>query len=209
MRRVVMGLLLAVGLAGRSSWAECSATAAVSTEDVRRWLDIWKQREGVERPITLRFVHQSELGSHVIANVEWWHTVGQANILFTYPEELETVFHYSPEEARGWAQRAVIHELMHLVLGGLYEDGSGRGNAWLKKYPALDARMEAITDHLAVLLLRRQAPGPVPVARYIAQQVNSGPWKPTPEVRQRIMLQVLHALHAANEDDVLALNKGR
>jgi hypothetical protein len=179
--------------------------AAVSEEDIQHWLAVWQKREGLEdRNIRYRFVHQRELGGNFIADVEWWETPGQARIRFIYPAELETVIGDTPAEAREDAQRSVIHELMHLIIAGLYDDGSGRGNAWISSVPARDARMEAITENLAVMLLHRHAPGGLSVAEYVRRQVNSGPWKPDAEVKRRVMLQVVHAINAASEDDVMA-----
>jgi hypothetical protein len=180
--------------------------AAVSEADIQHWLAVWQKREGLEeRTINLRFVHQREVGRGGMADVEWWRTPGTASIRFIYPEELETVFGDTPAKAWEEAQRGVIHELMHLVIAGLYDDGSGRGSGWLAANPARLARMEAITDNLARMLLRRGALGGVAVVRYISRQINGGPWNPAPDVRQRVMLQVVRAMNAAAEDDVMVL----
>jgi hypothetical protein len=182
------------------------AASAVTEDDIRAWLALWQKREGLEhRDIRLSFVHQSVLGRNFVADVEWWETPGVASIRCLYPGELQTVFGDTPAEAREEAQRMVIHELLHLVLAGLYDDGDGRGNIWIHASAARDARMEAITENLAVMLLRGRVPGGLSVARYIARQVNSGPWKPARDVRERVMLQVAHAMDAATDDDVLML----
>jgi hypothetical protein len=179
--------------------------AAVSESDIQHWLAVWQKREGLEqRDIRLRIVRQSEMPRDIIGDVEWWETPGQAHIRIVCAEDLETVYGDTPAEALSEVERAVIHELMHLVLSGLYDDGSGRGNAWLSSLPALNARMDAITDNLAVMLLHRHAPGGLSVAQYVRRQVNSGPWNPDAEVKRRVMLQVVHAMNAASEDDVMA-----
>ena len=105
------------------------AASGPTQADVENWMSVWQKREGLQdRNIKLSFVHQSKLdGKNTIADVEWWETPGTANIRFAYPAELETVFGDTPAEARDEARRIVIHELLHLVIGGL---GSGKGAAW-------------------------------------------------------------------------------
>jgi hypothetical protein len=197
---------MALNFCGPLFAAPLFAASAVSEADINAWLSLWQKREGLEqRDIRLRIVHQSEMPRNIIGDVEWWETPGEAHIRVVCADDLETVYGDTPAVVRYEVERTVIHELMHLVLAGLYDDGTGRGSTWLSRNPAYEARMEAITDNLAVMLLRRRVPGGVPVARYIARQISSGPWKPARDVRERIMLQIVRAMNASNEDDVLML----
>jgi hypothetical protein len=214
MRRLVDGLLgaallLNFGMPVRgASKVAMPLPPAVSEDDVRQWVVLWVGREGLEdRRITYRFVHQRELGARHIADVEWWTTPGVANIRFVFPEELQTVFRMDGLTAYFNAQRMVIHELTHILLGGLYDDGSGHGSARLFANPAEDARMEAITDNLARMLLYRSLPDGLSVAEYIENQIDGGPWRPARDARARIMLRLVRAFDAANESDVAELGK--
>jgi hypothetical protein len=199
---LLAGAIIALNLCGPVA----RASSAASEDDIRHWLALWQRREGLGwLSINLRIVRQSELPRNVIGDVDWWETPGQAHIRVVCAEDLETVYDDTPAKARSEIERTVIHELMHLVLFGLYDDGSGRGQAWLGHDPASNARVEAITDNLAVMLLSRRVPGGVPVARYIVRQSDSGPWKAAADVKERIVLQVVRAMNAATEDDVLTL----
>jgi|GEM_PF-3787003 len=201
-----MGKKLLTAFIALNFCAPCFAAGAVSEADIYRWLALWQKREGLEhRDIKLRIVRASEMPRNIIGDVEWWETPGWAQIRVVGSDDLQRVYGDSPAFARYEVERIVIHELMHLVLSGLYDDGDGRGSALLTRNPASDARMEAITDNLAVMLLRRRVPGGLTVARYISRQINGGPWKPARDVRERIMLQVARAMNAANEDDVVML----
>lgn len=196
---------------GLNFCASLIAASAVTEAEIYSWLAIWQQREGLEqRNIRLRFVHQRELelGRNIVAEVQW-ATPDAANIRFVYPEELETVFGDTPALARDEAQRVVIHELMHLVVAGLYDDGSGKGHVLLASNPASVARLETITNNLAVMLLRRRVPGGVSEVQFIRREINSGPWKPSADVKKRVMLQVVRAMNAATEHDVMALFERR
>lgn len=177
----------------------------VSRADVEHWLSVWQKREGLEGwNIELRIVRQSEMLPHIIGDVEWWETPGKVHIRVLCAEDLKTVYGQTPMQIRWQVERVVIHELMHLVLSGLYDDGSGGGNAWLKSNPKDDARMEAITDALAVMLLSRRVPRGYSEAQFIRREIDSGPWQPAADVRARVMLQLVQAMNAATEDDVMA-----
>jgi hypothetical protein len=200
-KKLFMGAVLALNLCG-----PCFAARAVTEDDVRQWLAVWQKREGLENwDISLEFVHASMWQGKADAVVRWGGAPCKAEISFSYPEEFETFFGKPPALAHWWAEKAVIHELMHLVLSGLYDDGAGSNTAWMIENPALNARMEEVTENLAQMLRHRYAPGGVPVAQYIAGQINSGPWRPARDVRERVMLQVARAMNAANEDDVVML----
>lgn len=201
MNRCVVAAIIALNFCG-----SLFAASSVTETDIYSWLALWQKREGLERRnIHLRVVRQSEMPRNVIGDVEWWRTPGKANIRIVRGADLERVYGDTPAEARSDAELTVIHELTHLVLSGLYDDGSGRGSALLDANRPGDARMEAITGNLAVMLQRRRPPGGVSLARYVGGQVNSGPWNPAPDVKERIVLQIVHAMNAATEDDVMVL----
>lgn len=42
-------------------------------------------------------------------------------------------------------------------------------------------------------------------ARYVTGQINGGPWSPPTDTKRRVALQIIRALGAAQEDDVLTL----
>jgi hypothetical protein len=200
-KRLFIGAVVALTLC-----APCFAASAVSEAEIYQWLALWEKREGLEhRDIRLSIVRASELPRGIDGDVEWWEVPGWAHIRVVGSDDLERVYHETPAEARYEVQCTIIHELLHLVLSQLYDGGDGRGDAWLSRSPARVDRLEAITEHLAVMLLRRRAPGGVSVARYIARQINSGPWNPARDVRERVMLQVARAMDAATDADVVML----
>lgn len=136
------------------------AQAAVSEDDILLWLSVWKRRMDVRQNVNLRAVRVAEFqGRNAICDVDWWQTPGTMNIRILCSEDLQRVYGYTAARARDDLERTVIHELMHIVTSGLYDDGSGRGFCRLYAQPAANARMEAITDNLAVMLLCRSAPG--------------------------------------------------
>jgi hypothetical protein len=170
--------------------------------ELAHWLSVWQEREGLEGwDIDLRIVRQSEMRPNIIGDVDWWIPPGKAHIRVVCAEDLKSVYGETPSQVRSEMERVVIHELMHLVLSSLYDDGSGRASAWLTSNPNDDARVEAITEALAVMLLSRRVPRGYSEAQFIRHEIDSGPWRPAADVRARVMLQLVRAMNAATEDD--------
>jgi hypothetical protein len=181
--------------------ASLHAASSFTEDDVRQWLAMWQKRDALQdRTITVRFVHYAEFRKDADADVRW--SLSEVNIEFVEPSEWG-VYGMSPPATREWGQKACIHELMHVVLSALY-DYTG-GPSWLDNDRAANARLEAITERLAWMLKRRHPPDGVSVAQYVARQIDNGPWHPAADVRERVMLQIVRAMNAANEDDILLL----
>jgi hypothetical protein len=206
-RLVAVGAALLVSFSARGACpgdracgSNPGAASSFTETDVRQWLAVWRQREGLQDwVINLQFVHWN-FRKDADADIQWWGMPGTANIRFVEPGDWG-VYGLSPAAARSWAQKAVVHELMHLIVGRLYFGNA----AWVNGDAARDGRMEAIVENLAAMLLYRRAPGGMPVAEYVRQQVDSGPWRPASDVRRAVMVQVVRAMNRTNEDDVLLL----
>jgi hypothetical protein len=175
--------------------------AAVSQTDIQRCLSVWQKRAGLQQwAIRVQFADYRELTGAARSDAEWHGK--SALIRFLYPEQWERVFGQTPEVARERALQAVIHQLIHLVISDLYDDGVDGHTAWLEDDPANEWRMECVAENLTVLLLRRRAPAAFSVEEYVRLNIDSGPWKPSADVKQRVMLQLGRAMNAATEDDM-------
>ncbi|MBV8844966.1 MAG: hypothetical protein JO307_19335 [Bryobacterales bacterium] len=203
MRRVVIGLVLLFG--SYDATALAASGSAVTQEEIRSWVTLWQKRLNLEQwELDVRIVRQSELGMDRYGDA-WWEWGHKAHIRVGRYEDQLNLWKASPAAARYRVQHVVVHELLHLVIGDLYDNGSGRGNAWLNQYPVVNQQVNAIVEAMTHMLMDRRTPGGAPVARYVRREIESGPWKPAPEVKARVMLRLVRAMNAANEDDILAL----
>ena len=174
------------------------AAGDVTEADIYSWVALWQKRAGLEQwKIRLRMVHQSELPRGAAAHITWsdgpYGSPGTAEVQILYPAEMASIHHLSP---RRWTEHAVVHELMHLVLAPLIE--------WVP--PGADkSHVEDVTDALATMLLERGVPGGASEAGFINAQVSRVSWNKSPGVKKRVMLQIVRAMNAAIEDDVMVI----
>jgi hypothetical protein len=209
MNRWIVTTVIAVNFCG-----SVFAASVVSEADVTSWLALWQRRTGLEQwTIKLRIVHQNELPRGAAACVYQrvsgpdidMRTLrriispGTAEIRVLYPAEMASIYHLSP---RPWAEHAVIHELMHLVLAPMVKwvppDVGGKRAGDL---------VDDVIEKLTTMLQQRRVPGGVSETRYINAQIDRVLWEP--ELKGAVMLQIVRAMNAAREDDAIKLAGSR
>ncbi len=181
----------------RPSQPAVSTQTIPAGDEYQQLLSIWQKREGLEDwKITLRVVRQSELPRGSDGDIDWSQQPGAAVIRILCASDMASIYGWWPSELHRENELVIVHELMHLLLRPLGDRNWSRGE---------EARYEAVTEALAKMLLNRRVPGGVPEAQYINREINYGPWKPAPEAKKQVMLQLIRAIHATAEDDALAL----
>lgn len=172
----------------------------VTQTDVDRWVAVWQKREGLQNwKIAVRLARQDELPPRVVGDVDWrndWlDRRPSASIRVLCAEDLERIYGETPATARLESEETVVHELMHLVLSPLE----------VPKSRAQKRQVEVLTETFALMLFQRRVPGGAPEAQFINARIDGLRMKPAPKVREEVMLQLVRAMDAVSEDDVVAL----
>jgi hypothetical protein len=169
------------------------AASNVTLADIKSWVALWQKREGLEQwKISVQIVRQSKLPPDVDGDVFWEGNPATAKIRVLCAADMERIYGWSPAEARRESELIVVHELMHLVLAPL--DGGWNLSS------TEEERLESVTEALAQMLLQRRVPGGVSEVQFINHQINGGPWKPAPEAKGQVILQLVGAMHTVSDD---------
>ena len=176
------------------------ASRSVTQADVEAWTAVWQKREGLQNwKISVRIVRRAELPPGVVGDVywrnDWLDRRPSADIRVLCAEDLEGLFGETPAVARRESEETVVHELMHLVLSPLE----------IRNSPVQKREVEVLTETFARMLFRRRVPGGEPEAQFIDAKIDGLRFKPSPKVKEQVMLQLVRAMDAVSEDDVVAL----